>query len=322
MASHGQHNSAHLGPRYGGRIPALAWVDGAVTTSINAVDPETVLTEAVGAYRAALGDRLVAAYALGSLAHGGFSPLVSDIDLGLIVGDPPRSGDAERIQSVADAEKSKGAGLNERLSVFWGTRSTLRGEREGGRFPPLDRLDLIENGRLLAGTDARDGLPRPSADELVITGAEFALDFLAGVRRPGGPQAEGLGSMRPAGEETVEEIRSPEALLARGVRRLTKLVLFPVRFLYTAETGRVGTNDAAVAHYLADNDAPGHTLVAAALAWRTSPPNDDNAAAELLHEQMMPLYLHYIDDHIPRLDSLGQAQLARAFEEWRDRLVR
>jgi predicted nucleotidyltransferase len=286
------------------------------------VDAETALTEAVAAYRAALGDRLVAAYALGSLAHGGFSPLVSDIDLGLIVGDPLRSGDAETIQAVADAEKTKGEALSERLSVFWGTPSTLRGEYEGGRFPPLDRLDLIENGRLLTGADARDGLPVPSADELVITGAEFALDYLAGVRGRDGPPTQGLGSMRPAGEGTVEEIRSPEMLLGRGVRRLTKLVLFPVRFLFTAQTGRVGTNDAAVAHYLAGDDAPGATLVAAALAWRTSPPNDDDAAAELLHDQLVPLYLHYIDDHITRLRSLGQAQLARAFEEWRDRLVR
>ncbi len=39
-------------------------------------------------YRKVLGPRLVAAYALGSLAHGGFSPLVSDVDLGLVLTDP------------------------------------------------------------------------------------------------------------------------------------------------------------------------------------------------------------------------------------------
>ena len=103
----------------------------------------------------------VAAYALGSLAHGGFSELVSDIDLALIISDPPRPGDASMIQVVADAEKSRGFALHERLSVFWGTPVTLRGERKGGRFPALDRLDLIENGRLLVGADdARAGLPR------------------------------------------------------------------------------------------------------------------------------------------------------------------
>ena len=54
---------------------------------------EAVLERAVTAYAEALGDRLVAGYALGSLAHGGFSPLVSDVDLGLILADPLRAGD-------------------------------------------------------------------------------------------------------------------------------------------------------------------------------------------------------------------------------------
>jgi hypothetical protein len=48
---------------------------------------EVVLARAVSAYRDALGSRLIAGYALGSLAHGGFSPLVSDVDLGLILPD-------------------------------------------------------------------------------------------------------------------------------------------------------------------------------------------------------------------------------------------
>jgi hypothetical protein len=34
------------------------------------------------------------------------------------------------------------------------------------------------------------------------------------------------------------------------------------------------------------------------------------------------LYVHYIDDHITRLDCLGHAELARGFEEWRERLLR
>ena len=56
--------------------------------AISAAQGEAVLAEAVSASRHALGPRLVAAYALGSLAHGGFSPLVSDVDLGLILADP------------------------------------------------------------------------------------------------------------------------------------------------------------------------------------------------------------------------------------------
>jgi hypothetical protein len=283
---------------------------------------ERVLAEAAEAFRVALGDRLLAAYALGSLAHGGFSELVSDIDLGLIVSDPLRPADDETIEAIARTEKRKRSALHERLSVFWGTPTTLRGEQKGGRFPALDRLDLIENGRLLIGDDsARSRLPRPSAAALLIAGAEFALDYLSGVPRPGRLSSEELGSMRVAGEDASREILFPGLLLGHGMRRTTKLVLFPVRFLYTAATGRVGTNDSAVSRYLEDEQAPGRRLVAAALRWRTVPPTDESAASELLREQLLPLYLHYIDDHVERLDLLGKTELAGSFREWRNRLL-
>jgi predicted nucleotidyltransferase len=284
-------------------------------------EAEAILARAVEACRAALGERLTAAYALGSLAHGGFSALVSDIDLGLIVADPLRSSDGDEIEAVASVQKRAGSQLAERLSVFWGTPSTLRGDREGGRFPPLDRLDLIENGRLLAGVDSRDGLPRPGAEELLISGAEFALDFLSGVGAQSGTAPGGLGSLRPAGRGAIDEIRDPDKLVARGVRHLTKIVLFPVRFMFTAATGRVGANDDAVGWYLETVDAPARELVASAQAWRAAPPDDEKAAAARLREQLIPLYLRYIDDHVGRLAAAGRPDLVRAFERWRERLI-
>jgi hypothetical protein len=286
------------------------------------MEAEAVLAEATEAYRAALGDRLVAVYALGSLAHGGFSALVSDIDLGLVLSDPLRPGDAQTVEAIAEEQKAKGSALHQRLSVFWGTPATLRAERPGGRFPPLDRLDLLENGRRLYGTDeARQGLVAPSTRDLLVSGAEFALDHLAGVGPTGARPAQGPGSNRPAGTDTLEEIRSSSVLLGRGVRRVTKLVLFPVRFMFTAATGQVATNAAAVARHLADDRAPSKPLVAAALAWRTAPPTDEAAAADLLQAQMVPLYTYYIDDHIVRLRGAGERHLAGAFRAWRERLV-
>ena len=163
------------------------------------MEAEAVLLEAAKAYETALSDRLVAAYALGSLAHGGFSPLVSDIDLGLIVRDPVRAGDVERIEAEAEAERARGSALGERLSVFWGTRATLNGEAEGGRFPPLDRLDLIENGDCCGRSRERAGITRPGPDEGPIAGAEFALELLTGVRSTAGASAARLGSLRRVG---------------------------------------------------------------------------------------------------------------------------
>ena len=282
---------------------------------------DAILFGAVGAYRAALGERLVAAYALGSLAHGGFSALVSDIDVGLILADPVAPTDGDMIAEIARSQRRAGSVLAERLSVFWGTPLTLGGQADGGRFPPLDRLDLIANGRLLDGVEARGGLPRPTAEELLVTGAEFALDFLAGLR-DSSSTVGGLGSMRPATHEAIEEIRDPDLLLARGIRRVTKLVLFPVRFMFTAATGRVGTNDEAVGWHLAVADAPAKPLVDAALMWRAREPEDITAAAGLLRGHLLPLYRHYIDDHIERLAAAGEPELVRGFEQWRERLTR
>ena len=280
-----------------------------------------VLREAVTRYRAVLGTRLVAAYALGSLAHGGFSPLVSDVDLGLVLRDPIELSDLPTIGAVADAVKAGGTALHERLSVFWGTPETLAGRAPGGRFPPLDRLDLLENGLLLEGTECRQGLPRPDPAQLLIEGAEFALDFLGPGHETGRPATPGLGSLTPAGHEVIAEIRQPDLLVKQGPRHLTKIVLFPVRFLFTAATGRVGTNHAAVDYYLANPEAVAPALVAAGLHWRTVPPDDESAAVALLERELRPLYLEYIDDHTTRLDDLGSAELARAFTAWRRRLT-
>ncbi|MCA1845349.1 MAG: hypothetical protein LC792_19585 [Actinobacteria bacterium] len=283
-------------------------------------DGYAVLWEAVTHYRATLGSRFTAAYALGSLAHGGFSPLVSDVDLGLVLTDPVEQGDADAVAAVADEVKGGGTVLHERLSVFWGTPATLDGRAAGGRFPPLDRLDLLENGVLLDGKECREGLSRPDAVELFVTGAEFALDFLGPGRDVADAATARFGSLTPDGAAVIDEVRRPQHLVGQGPRHLTKIVLFPVRFLFTAATGRVGTNHGAVEHYLARPEAPARALVAAALEWRTAPP-EDRAAAGLLERELLPLYLEYLDDHAARLGDLGRTDLVAAFAAWRERLT-
>src|SRR5829696_5066898 len=221
-----------------------------------------VLADAVAAYRRVLGKRLLAAYALGSLAHGGFSPLVSDVDLALILTDPLGKADSARVKAVAWGLRAKGSALHGQLSVFWGIPSSLAGLRRP--LPALDRLDLLEHGLLLLGEDVRGGLLLPARNELLVSGALFALEHLAGSAVGPPPRA-------------------------RGVGRLTKLVLFPVCLLFAAETGRVGANDAAVEHYLAADTAPPGASLVAALAWRTVPPDNDSAVLSLLEDELSPL---------------------------------
>jgi hypothetical protein len=253
-------------------------------------------------YREALGERLVAAYALGSLAHGGFSPLVSDVDLALVLADPLEEADAAAIAAVADAVRAQGGDLHTRLSVVWGTPATLGGRSAGGRFPPADRLDLLDHGRLLWGAEARQGIPRPARAEVMLEGARFALGYLGG-------------------DEVLQEIRQPERMLAGGVRHATRLVLVPVRLLYTARTGMLGSNDDAAAHYLSEPEAPAAALVAAALGWRKAPSGvDEEAALALLRDGLRPLYLGLMHDQEARLTTVDP-ELAEAFRDWRAQLV-
>ena len=280
---------------------------------------EAVLARAVSAYRAALGSHLIAGYALGSLAHGGFSALVSDVDLGLILHDPVTVKDRMTIRAVARSVKAGGAALDQRLSVFWGTPATLGGQRRGGRFPPLDRLDLLEYGRLLTGQDLRSVVARPDHDELLVAGAEFALGYLDGTRKPA-DRLRDLARLRFRSDNVLDEIRTPSRLVSRGPRRLTKIVLFPVRFLFTAETGQVGTNTLAAEYYLASANPAAAALVTAALAWRLEPPAAGEATA-LLSRELIPLYIQYIDDHVARLRATDRHRLAGRFQRWRTRLL-
>lgn len=232
---------------------------------------EAVLARAAAAYQAALGSRLIAGYALGSLAHGGFCPLVSDVDLGLILRDPPRAGDRMTIRKVAHSVRAGGSALDQRLSVFWATP------------------------------------------------AEFALGYLGGDAQLTN-RIRGWVRLRPHDDDALAEIRTPSRLVSRGPRRLTKIVLFPVRFLFTAETGQVATNAIAARHYLASPDPPAAALVAAALAWRLEPPVGNEAIA-LLSRELVPLYVQYVDDHIARLRAVDRRRLADSFQRWRTLLL-
>jgi hypothetical protein len=302
------------------RTPADRDLDDAADRLAATRQGEVVLARAVAAYSEALGSRLIAGYALGSLAHGGFSPLVSDVDLGLVLADPVRAKDRLAIRRVARSVQAGGSALDQRLSVFWGTPMTLQGQRPGGRFPPLDRLDLLEYGRLLTGRDMRAVVARPDRTELLVAGAEFAVGYL-GAGSPGlAGRLRARALLTSGGDNALAEIRDPARLVARGPRRVTKIVLFPVRFLFTAETGRVGTNALAAEHYLASGSAPAAALVTAALAWRREWPAG-RETTELLSRELTPLYVQYLEDHIARLQAVGCGRLADRFRRWRDRLV-
>lgn len=279
--------------------------DGAVPLSLRAQAEagECVLAQAVKLTQDRWGPRVVAAYALGSLAHGGFSVHISDVDFGLVLSDPLEDGDAASIRGLSDAVKASGAPLADRLSVFWGSLGTLAGSATGGRFPPLDRLDLRQFGRLLVGRDIRPQLRSPTLRELVVSSAEFALRQLST-------------------PEVTARLRDPFELANAGTKILTKHVLYPVRFLFTARTGQVGMNDEAVKHFATVQDGPAATLARKGLEWRFDPPRPgDHSVVEILREGLLPLYRIFLADYEQRLREYGESDLARAYHDWQERLA-
>jgi hypothetical protein len=240
-------------------------------------DADAVLAEAVRGAHQVFGGGLDAAFAIGSLAHGGYAPGVSDVDVALVVRSAGRASQARVRAVVALTRRRCGPGPADRLSVFWGRwRDVHHGAAGRARLPAVDRLDLLEHGRLLAGQDRRAGAVLPTHDELVRDGARFALRWYD--------------------DERLALLRDPAALAARDARTVTKVVLFPVRFLATLHTGRAGSNEDAVRWYVDEHRGPASPLVAAAARWRGDGVGPD--AAALLTEHLGELHAEWARDHV------------------------
>jgi predicted nucleotidyltransferase len=168
-------------------------------------------------WQAALGSELLGAYLIGSLAHGGFSRRYSDIDIALVTeaGLSPQT--LDRLRSEA-AELS--ADWGPKLSVFWTDRHFCL-----GRFPPLDRIDYIDHGIVLMEREWVRPV-RPAVEE---------------IRRY-------LGDAPLANwTDRSRRFATAETLGPKDRKTYLRTLLYPGRFCYSWMTGRMGSNDAAVA---------------------------------------------------------------------------
>ena len=249
-------------------------------------------------FQQALAGRLIAAYALGSLAHGGFAPAVSDIDLALVLTDR-RPDDDRVIHRVTRDLQSKDRSYR-RLSAFWSSLPALRANRDDGRFPAVDRLDLKKSGVLLLGEDVRRDVAQPGADALLTDSVRFALEILAA-------------------DPVQDEFHDP-ARLASDITRFTKAVLLPLRCLCTAATADPGSTDDAVRHHPAQPSPVAAELVRAATRARHGHPDSAEHLTALLHAGLVPLYVHYIDSCLAGLTP-ADADLAQGLGHWRTQLL-
>jgi hypothetical protein len=266
-----------------------------VTATDPAAAARAIAADSATAFQEVFAERFVAAYALGSVAHGGYAPAVSDIDLAIILTD---TGDGDRETVAATREP-----LHPKLSVFWGSLPAMSDGREDGRFPAIDRLDLADHGLLLLGVDVVEQVARPTAEELALESARFAVGLLAT-------------------DEVIAESHDPRRLLADPVW-FTKAVLFPVRLRYSSAmtSGRAATNDEAIAWYLAQPTATAPSLVRLAARVRAGEPLDPDEAAPELAAGLVPIYRAYIKEQARRLLlANAPADLVTAFTHWDQRL--
>jgi hypothetical protein len=165
----------------------------------------------------ALGTELLGAYLIGSLAHAGFSRRYSDIDMLLVTAAGLSAQALDRVRSEAVALSADGG---PKVSVFWTDRYFSL-----GRFPPLDRVDYLDHAVVLMERE-RMRPARPTLQEIqhYLRGAPFT-DWVDRARR----------------------FAAVETLKPNDHKAFLRTLLYPGRFCYSWMTGRIGSNDEAVA---------------------------------------------------------------------------
>ena len=259
------------------------------------IPAEQVVADTVHAAQLVLGAEIEAIFALGSLAHGGFSPLVSDVDVAIVLGSTAPTTAAQIAQVVSHVVQRARGPLSQRLSVFWADWDAVRtGRGDHKRLGPIDRLDLLDSGRLLLGADLREPSVRPSHRELVVMSADHILDRFT--------------------DDYLERLRDTHALVAGGPRAATKAILFPVRFMYTLKTGNIGLNDNST-HWYAAAGLPGSELALTALQWRNAGIADEDLARHLLDRDLATIHTECFVEYARELDGLGDTRRAAALAQ-------
>ncbi|MBI2533447.1 MAG: hypothetical protein HYW03_14725 [Deltaproteobacteria bacterium] len=180
-------------------------------------------------FHSRLAPSLVEAYKLGSLAHGGFSKIYSDFDVGLLLNcaEPPSAMPA----LIAEA-KTLDTEYGKKLSVFWGNP-----EFTWGRLPFIDRLDLLDHGvPLLHGV--KPSFRRPTKDEI---------------------HQEQIQSIERSWKSRLPELSRLPKLEPKDRKPYIRAILYAARLIYTWDNLSVDSNDRAV-EYLHQVQPPGLDL--------------------------------------------------------------
>jgi hypothetical protein len=168
-------------------------------------------------WQSQLPGEVIGVYLIGSLAHGGFSRRYSDIDLALIT---ERGLDQAAIKDLCAQAIALSSDLGPKVSVFF----TDRGFK-GGRFPPLDRADYLDHA--VPVIERERIMPSPPSLEEVrgyLVGAPFTNWI-----------------------HSAEVFAASELLAPQDRKSYLRALLYPARFVASFMTGKMMSNDDAVA---------------------------------------------------------------------------
>ncbi|HUB97695.1 MAG TPA: hypothetical protein VL993_17360 [Stellaceae bacterium] len=180
------------------------------------------LAEAMAAFLArALGARLLGVYVMGSLAHGGFSRRYSDIDMAVLAEDGLG---ADEMAAVREHAAAHSPDLASKLSLFWADRGF-----SVGRFPPLDRVDLIDHAVALRERErVRPARPPREDVRAYLRGTPFS-----------------------SWREGAARFAELQTLTPKDHKPFIRAHLYAARFVYSWMTGGMNSNDEAVAFTVA-----------------------------------------------------------------------
>lgn len=249
-------------------------------------------------------DRCISIYVMGSLARGGFSEVASDIDIGIILSGKPQKEDPFTIDEIKTNVVKGYPNVKNNVSIFWGTIDSINGVVDAGRYPPFDRLDLIDHALLLLGAEVRAQLIRPTKEELEIASTEFSIDYLGSTER-------------------INEFLNCELITNKGVVYVTKTILFPARFIYLCKTGEIAGNDISYQYYIDNFSGSDAELVNSGYQWRlNSLPENLDSVTQKIDKGLIKLYHNFIDTYVVRMESYGKHELKSKLIQWKNKITK
>ena len=174
------------------------------------------------------------------------------IDLLIILNDPFTDEHEAKINLFHKVNTNRKLPLLDKLSLYYGSIQSINLGANHIRLPAYDKQDLIEHGILLYGEDIRQKIIPPSNTDVLLEGIKAFFDYF-----------------------TLSEVKSDilnisKLALDGETKKISKLILIPVRFLHSLYEPSLASCENAVESFVErEKNLDAITLAKFALLLRT-----------------------------------------------------